>query len=147
MSTIKIKQRINYLQMKKGADEKAMQWNFDFNLISENDKETILRAFHGNNWYESASKENVVTNEAIYFTELNALIANGLIKTDNAEYVGHTTKEKRITREVYTHKSLIISDEIVNYYFMRGDGQSEADIVDADTKSQIHEILLKYRFW
>lgn len=133
--------------MRKENDEKAMQWKFDFNAISEEDKETILRVFHGDNWYETAAKEDVLTNEAICFTELNALIAHGLLKTDITEYLNNVTQEKRKTLQVYTHESLVMSDEIVEHYFMKGDGESEADNVDADTNSKIQEILLKYRFW
>jgi hypothetical protein len=40
-----------------------------------------------------------------------------------------------------------MSDEIVEYYFLRGDGESDADNVDSDTNTEIHTLLLKYRFW
>jgi hypothetical protein len=133
--------------MKNTTEEKAMNWMFDFNILTEEDKEKVLRAFHGDKWYETAAKEDILIKEAIYYTELNALIANGLLKTDVSKYVRQDTQQIWKTREVYTFNGLKQSDDFEEYYFLRGDGESEADNVDADTNTEIHALLLKYRFW
>ena len=133
--------------MKNVNEEKAMYWKFDFNILSEEDQETVLRTYHGDKWYETAAKEDVLTKEAICFVELNALIANGLLKTDFSEYVNKDTQQTLKTREVFTQQCLLLSDDIVENYFLRGDGESVSDNVDADTNTEIHTLLLKYRFW
>lgn len=133
--------------MENTKEEKAMNWKFDFNIISEEDKEILLRTFHGDNWFETAAPEDIHIKDVFFFSELNALIANGLLKTDIAVYESAETGEKWRTLEVVTHKDLNLTDEFVEFYFLRGDGESEADNVDADTNTEIHSLLLKYRFW
>jgi hypothetical protein len=133
--------------MKNTTEEKAMNWMFDFNILTEEDQEKVLRVYHGDKWYETAAKEDILIKEAICYTELNALIANDLIKTDVSEYVRQDTQQIWKTREVFTFNGLKQSDDFVEYYFCRGDGESEADNVDADTNTEIHALLLKYRFW
>jgi hypothetical protein len=55
--------------------------------------------------------------------------------------------EKFRTYAVFTHKGLEMAEDFADFYFMRGDGESEADNVDAHTNEEIHPLLLKYRFW
>jgi hypothetical protein len=133
--------------MKNTTEEKAMNWMFDFNILTEEDQEKVLRVYHVDKWYETAAKEDILIKEAICYTELNALIANDLLKTDVSEYVRQDTQQIWKTREVFTFNGLKQSDDFVEYYFCRGDGESEADNVDADTNTEIHALLLKYRFW
>jgi hypothetical protein len=133
--------------MENVNETKAMNWKFDYNLISDEDKETILRAYHGDKWYETAASEDIHIVDVEHYTELNALIANGLLKTGFSEYEDESKQEKFRTYTVFSHKGLGMAEDFANFYFMRGDGESEADNVDAHTNMEIHSLLLKYRFW
>ena len=133
--------------MENTKEEKAMKWKFNFNLLSEEDREILFRTYHGDNWFETAAAEDIHIEDVHFFAELNALIANGLIKTDISVFENVETNEKRSTLEVFTHNSLQLSDDFVEFYFCRGDGTSDAENLDANTNTKIHTLLLKYRFW
>ena len=133
--------------MENTKEEKAMKWKFNFNLLSEEDREILFRTYHGDNWFETAAAEDIHIEDVHFFAELNALIANGLIKTDISVYENTETSEKWHTLEVYTQKALQLSDEFEEFYFCRGDGTSDAENLDTKTNTKIHTLLLKYRFW
>ena len=133
--------------MENNNEQKAKNWNFNFNLLSEEDREIILRTYHGDHWFETAAEEDIHIKDVDFFAELNALIANDLIKTDISVFENVETREQRSTLEVYSHKSLKLSDDFVEFYFCRGDGTCDAENLDRDTNTKIHALLLQYRFW
>ena len=106
-----------------------------------------FHTYLGDNWFETASAEDILIDDVHFFAELNALIANSLIKTDISVYENTETSEKWHKLEVYTHKALQLSDDFVEFYFCRGDGTSNAENLDTNTNTKIHTLLLKYRFW
>ena len=129
------------------TEYKAENWNFDFSLISDSDKEFLLRAYHGSDWYDALPSNERESWDALLCIELNALVANGLIKTGYSEYLDSQTGEISNFYEVFTHNKLLFSDVFTTNYLQRCDGESEAIVVDADTNEAMHKTLLSYRFW
>lgn len=126
---------------------KAQNWKFNFNAVSEADREALLRSYHGDQYYESTDSETLFSSDAMFYFELNALIANGLIKTGFEEFIDENSGVTRHYYEVFTLNGLKLSDEFVDYYLNREDDECPANVVDAETNEDIHEILSKYRFW
>lgn len=124
--------------------EKAKNWNFSIEKLSAVDKEYCLRQFHGDCFAELDDEDKLGT-AAIAFLELNALIANGLLKKGEETYIMSNNLEKKLLT-VFTHKEIKVSEDIIEHY-LDVNGESEYDMVQRDENADIQAILSKYIFW
>lgn len=132
------------METKETTSQKAKSWKFDFNILSEDDKEFCLRKFHGE-WYDKMSDEDKFDNSAMAYIELNALIANELLKRGTEPFVNGKGENFNLLT-VFSHLDLEVPVRVIDNYLMV-DGESDYETVGRDENQDVQERLKKYKFW
>lgn len=133
--------------METPISQRAKTWKFDFQKLNEAHKEQCLRLFHGDEWYEDRLKNNtedLYTQQFYAFCEVNALIANVLIR---ASLLPYEKGGVDIDFEaVSTYRGLKISED-VQACIWSDDGEAEVDNFNFLRNEKVEDIMKEYIFW
>lgn len=132
---------------KEDLNTKAKNWNFNVNdVLKAEDLEFCLRKYHGNDWYDKMDDEDKYSQDAYGFIQINALLLNGLMKTDKTPL--HKEDGSLIGNlwQVFYHKDLDFPEEYEDWMMEATNGESEVDFVEWNTNEEVQEVLAKYDF-
>lgn len=136
------------MKNKSEQSDKAKTWDFNVSKISEENKTTCLKIFHGEEWYNSninTNRDDIENEESYAFIELNALLANDLIHAGE-EPVTFSNNETRNLLTVFVYHDLKLSERVSQYY-MEVDGESAFDMVTRGENEAVMKLMSKYNFW
>jgi hypothetical protein len=124
-------------------NEIAENWKFNFDSISEEDKELCLNLFFGD-YLANINESDRNSEDIIAMFELNALIASELLKKE-FQKITLTDGTKGNLWDILTHNKLTISERIANHY-LGVDSESPIELVEKHENIEVQEILKKYSF-
>ncbi len=124
-------------------NEIAKNWSFNFEQISNEDKDSCLSLFFGY-YLKNIEESDRKSEDIIAMFELNALIAHGVIKKAYQEITLIDGAMGNLW-EILTHDELTISERIANHY-LGVDSESSIELVEKHENIEVQEILKKYSF-